>query len=321
MSEVERPMLLDVVRARARVKQLSPRTEKSYCAWIRRYVAFHRRRHPRDLGVPEIEAFLTHLASERNVAPSTQNQAFAALLFLYREVLGITLDDVDALRAVRHRAVPSVLTKAEVRALLDQLEGVPSVVARLLYGAGLRLREALTLRVQDLDLSRSLVIVRQAKGGRSRVSVLPRTLEVDLRRHLERLRADYDRRVQRERAVVHLPHAQTVKDPSAAESWRWQWLFPASRDSASERTGLVARYHLHPSAIQKAVRAAATAAAIPKKATCHTLRHSFATHLLQAGTDIRTVQTLLGHRSVKTTMIYTHVAGLGATGVRSPLDE
>ena len=320
MPNSERLMLLDVVRSRARVKRLSPKTEKSYCAWIKRYVAFHGRRHPRDLGVPEIEAFLTHLAEDRHVAASTQNQAFAAILFLYREVLRQDVEGVDALRAARPRILPSTLHRSEVRLLLQHVRGrVPSLVARLLYGAGLRLREALALRVQDVDFKQSLLVLRATKGQRHRVTVLPQQIRSDLERHLEKLRQEYDAKPQD--AVVHLPHAQDVKDPRAATSWRWQWLFPSSRDSVDPRTGIVARYHLHPSVVQRAVREAARAADIGKKATCHTLRHSFATHLLRSGVDIRTLQTMLGHKSVKTTMIYTHVAGLGATGVRSPLDD
>ena len=320
MPKSDQPKLLDVVRARARVKRLSPRTEKSYCGWIRRYVAFHDRRHPRDLGVPEIEAFLTHLARDRRVAASTQNQAFAALLFLYREVLRMDVDGVDALRAVRPRVLPSTLSRPEVRTLLRHVPGrVPGLVARLLYGAGLRLHEALALRVHDVDFSQSLLMLRATKGSRHRVTVLPQQVRSDLERHLEIRRLEFEK--QRHGTVVHLPHAQEVKDPRAASSWRWQWLFPSSRDSVDPRSGIVARYHLHPSVVQRAVAAAARSAQLGKKATCHTLRHSFATHLLQSGVDIRTVQTLLGHRNVKTTMIYTHVAGLGATGVRSPLDE
>ena len=313
----DRPlMLLEVARSRMRLRHMSPQTEKTYCGWIRRYVRFHRA-HPRTLGRDGVELFLTDLARHRNVSPSTQNQAFAALLFLCREVLGIELEGVDALRARRRRPVPAVLSMSETRLLLQQLTGSTKIAASLMSGSGLRLREALNLRIQDLIAERDLIIVREAKGAKQRVTIFPSSLRLGMERHVAALRRDFQKRAN---PTVHLPYAMNAKAPSAANEWKWQWLFPASRDSLDQRTGLLARYHLHPSALQKRVRLAAQQVLPGKKATCHTLRHSFATHLLQKGSDIRTVQTLLGHKSVKTTMIYTHVAGLGATGVTSPLD-
>ncbi|HVS62277.1 MAG TPA: integron integrase [Thermoanaerobaculia bacterium] len=315
------PRLLDQVRRALRARQRSLRTEKSYCGWIRRYVRYWDLTHPRDLGAEHVEAFLTHLAADRHVSASTQNQAFSALLFLYREVLCVDLGEIAARRAERPRLVPTVLGPGEVRRLLSEVEGVPKLVASLLYGSGLRVIEALRLRRQDLDFERRVIYVRAPKGNRHRVVPFPRSLAGPLESHLRRRKREHDRLRARGGGVVHLPRAYERKDPRAATSWRWQWVFPASRDCVDPRTGIVARFHLHPSAIQKQITAAARRLAIPKKVTCHTLRHSFATHLLQCGTDIRTVQELLGHRSVKTTMIYTHVTELGPIGVLSPLDR
>ncbi len=311
-----KPRLLDQVRAAIRVRHLALRTEKVYVAWIRQFIRFHGLRHPAELGAAEVESFLSHLAVERTVSPSTQNQAFAALLFLYRNVLLQDLGNIDARRARRKLTLPTVMSEAEVHRLLDRLDGTPRLVASLLYGTGLRLIEALRLRRQDLDFERKLLYVREPKGQRWRVTMLPESLIESLNRHLRHrynaFRADS--------TVVHVPNALARKYPSAPTSWQWQWVFPASKDSVDPRSGIIARFHLHPTAIQRPVREAARLLGFPKKATCHTLRHSFATHLLQHGHDIRTVQELLGHRSVKTTMIYTHVLDLGARGVRSPLD-
>jgi integron integrase len=315
------PRLLDQVRRALRVRQRSLRTEKAYCAWIRRYVLYWKLVHPRELSAEHVEGFLTHLAADRRVSASTQNQALSALLFLNREVLHIDLGEIDARCAQRLRLVPTVLSPGEVRRLLDVLEGVPRLVASLLYGSGLRVIEALRLRRQDLDFERLVIYVREPKGNRHRVVPFPRSLVGPLESHLHRRKREHDQSRERGEGVVHLPRAYERKDPRAATSWRWQWVFPASRDSVDPRSGLVARFHLHPSAVQKAVTTAARRLAIPKKVTCHTLRHSFATHLLQSGSDIRTVQELLGHRSVKTTMIYTHVTELGPIGVLSPLDR
>jgi integron integrase len=310
------PRLLDQVRRALRARQRSLRTEKAYCGWIRRYVRYWGLIHPRELGAEHVEAFLTHLAADRHVSASTQNQAFSALLFLYREVLRVDLGEIAARRAERPRLVPTVLGPGEVRRLLAELEGVPKLVASLLYGSGLRVIEALRLRRQDLDFERRVIYVRAPKGNRHRVVPFPRSLIGPLESHLRRRKREHDRLRTRGEGVVHLPRAYDRKDPRAAT-----WVFPASRDCVDPRSGIVARFHLHPSAIQKPITSAARRLAIPKKVTCHTLRHSFATHLLQSGSDIRTVQELLGHRSVKTTMIYTHVTELGPVGVLSPLDR
>ncbi len=290
-----------MTRARIRARRLSVSTEKAYCAWIRRFIRFHSGRHPRSMGTPHVEEFLAHLAVHRHVSSSTQNQAFSAVLFLYKHVLDSPLDNVEATRAQRPKVLPSVLTPGETRRLLAALQGVPKLVASLLYGSGLRLKEALSLRVQDADTDQSVLIVRATKGGRHRVTVLPTSLRNPLEQHLARLRKHFLHRQEEGLAAVHLPDAASIKDPSAADSWKWQWLFPAKIDSTDPRTGIIARYHLHPTAIQRAVKTAARATVPNKKATCHTLRHSFATHLLHRGHDIRTLQTLLGHKSVNTT--------------------
>ncbi|HUP22884.1 MAG TPA: integron integrase [Thermoanaerobaculia bacterium] len=310
------PRLVDRVRAELRLRHRALRTEKTYVGWILRYVRFHGLQHPAELDAQHVESFLSHLAVERRVSPSTQNQAFAAILFLYRQVLKQDLGPIDACRARRKRVLPSVLSVGEVIRLLDRLQGVPWLVASLLYGTGMRLVETLRLRRQDLDFDRKLIYVREPKGSRWRTTMLPTSLIDPLSEHLLALRRSFEL----ERPVVHLPNAVARKYPAAPTSWQWQWVFPASKDCVDPRSGLIGRFHLHPTAIQRPVHAAARALGCSKKVTCHTLRHSFATHLLQHGHDIRTVQELLGHRSVKTTMIYTHVLDFGARGVRSPLD-
>jgi integron integrase len=310
------PRLVDRVRAELRLRHRALRTEKTYVGWIVRYIRFHGLQHPAELDAQHVESFLSHLAVERRVSPSTQNQAFAAILFLYRQVLKQDLGPIDACRARKKRVLPSVLSVDEVLRLLDRLHGVPWLVASLLYGTGMRLVEALRLRRQDLDFDRKLFYVREPKGSRWRTTMLPTSLIDPLSEHLLALRRCFER----ERPVVHLPNAVARKYPSAPTSWQWQWFFPASKDCVDPRSGLIGRFHLHPTAIQRPVHAAARTLGFSKKVTCHTLRHSFATHLLQHGHDIRTVQELLGHRSVKTTMIYTHVLDFGARGVRSPLD-
>jgi integron integrase len=310
------PRLLDRVRAELRVRHRSLRTEKAYVGWILRFVRFHGLRHPAELGARDVERFLEHLAIERRVSPSTQNQAFAAVLFLYRHVLHQDLGPVDARRARRKQTLPTVLGVEEVHRLLEQLRGVPWLAASLLYGTGLRVVEALRLRRQDVDFDRKLIYVREPKGSRWRTTMLPTSLIEPLADHLREQRRTFECHC----TVVHLPNAIARKYPAAPTSWAWQWVFPASKDSVDPRSGVIARFHLHPTVIQRALRQAARSAGLSKKVGCHTLRHSFATHLLQLGYDIRTVQELLGHRSVKTTMIYTHVLDFGARGVRSPLD-
>ena len=315
------PRLLDRVSLAARRRRFSRRTEEAYRGWVRRFVLFHGTRHPETMGGAEIAAFLTHLAVERRVAASTQNQALAALLFLYREVLGREPGDLGAtVRARRPKRLPTVLSRAEARRLLAATGGVEGLVVRLLYGAGLRLLEALRLRVGDVHLERGEVTVRAGKGDRDRRTMLPGSLVEPLRAHLARVRRLHEQDLAAGRGAVPLPGALARKLPGAPREWPWQWLFPAPRLATEPGTGARLRWHLHPTRIQRAVAAAARAAAIPRRVTCHTLRHSFATHLLEAGYDIRTVQELLGHRHVTTTMIYTHVLNRGGLGVTSPLD-
>jgi integron integrase len=315
------PKLLDRVRRELRLRHYSARTEESYVHWVRRFVLFHGKRHPAGLGGPEIAAFLSHLACEGQVAASTQNQALGALVFLYRHVLGMALPDLQGLvRARRPTRLPAVLSAGEVRRLLAQLEGEPRLVASLLYGSGLRLLETLTLRVKDLDFATRELRLRRAKGQRDRVVPLPDACAAPLRAQLGLARALHERDLAAGFGAVAVPDALARKYPGAAREWGWQWVFPASRRYRDERLGGERRHHLHETVVQRAVKRAVRAAGIDKPASCHTLRHSFATHLLAAGYDIRTVQELLGHRSVQTTMVYTHVLNRGGLGVRSPLD-
>jgi integron integrase len=314
--------LFAVARERMRTRHLALRTEQAYLHWLQRYVEFHDKKHPRELGAPEVEKFLTHLAVKRKVSAATQSQALQALLFLYRHVLGIELPWLDNItRASQPKRLPVVLTRAEVRSLLAQLQGTAWLVASLLYGSGLRLTEALSLRVKDLALDRGELIIREAKGGKDRVTMLPAALEPALRMHLGRLRSWYEEERRRERPGVTLPHAIARKFPDAAIRWGWQYLFPAATLCRDPYTKLWVRHHLHEKAIQRAVQTAVLKAGLTQPASCHTLRHCFATHLLEDGYDIRTVQELLGHADLKTTMIYTHVMTKGAKGVRSPLDR
>jgi integron integrase len=321
--DADRPRgLFAMARERMRTRHLSLRTEQTYLQWMRRYVAFHERRHPRELGAPDVECFLTHLAVERRVSAATQNQALQALLFLYRQVLDIELPWLDGLtRASATKRLPAVLSRAEVRALLAQLEGTPWLVANLLYGSGLRLVEALRLRVKDLLLDRGELIVREGKGVKDRVTMVPGSLDTALRAHLGKLHAWYDEERRGARPGVSLPFGLTRKFPQAGTRWGWQYLFPAAALSRDPYTGLRVRHHVHEKAIQRAVQGAVHRAGLTQPASCHTLRHCFATHLLEDGYDVRTVQQLLGHSDLKTTMFYTHVMAKGAHGVRSPLDR
>ena len=319
--------LLDHVRRAARLRHLGYRTEQTYVGWVRRYVRHAagragRWRHPRDLSEADVTAFLNHLAADRDVAASTQTQALSALLFLYGPVLGRPLSDLDGLVRVRKRPrLPAVLSRDEVAALLSHVHGVPGLVARVLYGTGVRLRGALRLRLKDLDLDGRTVTVRSGKGDRDRATVLPDALVRPLRTQAEAARALHARDLEAGFGEAMLPRAYGVKHPGAARQPGWQFLFPSARRSTDPRTGRTHRHHLSPSTVQKAVARGVRAAGIEKRAGCHTLRHSFATHLLQDGVDVRTVQELLGHARLATTQVYTHVAGLNRLGVRSPLDR
>lgn len=316
-----KPRLLTEVRRACRARQFSPRTEAAYTSWIRRYIHFHGLRHPEELGEPEVAAFLSHLANDRAVGSSTQNQAASALLFLYREVLRRVIQpSADVVRPRKPRRHPIVLTRQEVQAVLSHLNGSKRLVASLLYGSGLRLLEALQLRVKDIDLKRLELTVRHGKGGHDRLTMLPAALRLDLHRQIERVCAQHEVDVRNGTGWATMPAALARKFPRAARELQWQFIFPATRTQTDSQTGQRFRHHLHESAIQRAVKEAVRRAGITKRATCHSFRHSFATHLLEDGYDIRTIQELLGHRDVRTTMIYTHVLNRGGHGVRSPLD-
>jgi integron integrase len=315
------PRLLDRLRQALRVRHYSPRTEEAYVHWVRRFILFHEKRHPASMGGPEIEAFLSHLAVDRQVSASTQNQALNAIVFLYRRVLGESVPQLEAMvRARKPRMLPVVLTPAEVRAVMDRLEGTPRLIVSLLYGAGLRLLEALALRVKDLDFAAGEIRLRQGKRRKDRVSVLPSACAPDLQRHLERVRALHQDDLRAGVGTASLPFALARKYPSAVSELAWQWVFPATRRYVDPADGVERRHHLHETVVQKAVKRAVQLAGVTKNVGPHTFRHSFATHLLANGYDIRTVQELLGHRNVATTMIYTHVLNKGGRGVRSPLD-
>ena len=315
--------LLDQVRHTLRLKHYASSTEDSYVSWVKRYILFHNKQHPRDMGIDEIDAFLTHLAVEQQVAASTQNQALNALLFLYHQVLHIKLEGpISPIRAKKRKRLPTVLTREETLRVIAQLSGTHHLIARILYGSGVRLMECLHLRVKDLDIARYQVCVRDGKGSKDRFAPLPDAVVPLLQQHLKRVvHPLYEEDVERGFGFVSLPFALERKYPNASKEWLWQYVFPSRHLSPNPDTGEARRHHLHPSAVQRAVRAAAQAADIPKRVTCHVFRHCFATHLLESGYDIRTVQELLGHKNVKTTMIYTHVLNRGGLAVRSPLDE
>jgi integron integrase len=317
----EGPKLLDQVRDKIRLKHYSIRTEQAYTDWVRRFILFHKKRHPGDMGAAEVEQFLTHLAVEGNVSASTQNQAKSALLFLYREVLNIELPWLDEVtKAKAGTRLPVVLTVQETQRLLDRLEGTTGLIARLLYGTGMRVMEGARLRVKDIDFERRELIVREGKGNKDRVTMLPQTLVEPLRQHLVRVKDLHGRELAEGFGDVYLPFALARKYPTAGREWHWQYVFPAAKRSIDPRSGAERRHHVSDQAVQRAVRQAARDARLNKPVTPHTLRHSFATHLLQSGYDIRTVQELLGHKDVQTTMIYTHVLNRGGRGVTSPLD-
>jgi integron integrase len=315
------PKLLDRVRWRLRAKHYSIRTEQAYIEWIRRFILFHRKRHPDEMGEQEISEFLSHLAVEKNVSASTQNQAFSALLFLYQQVLDRKLDFIDNIqRVARPAKLPVVFTSTEARAVLDQLEGDYLLMGELLYGSGLRLLECLRLRVKDIDFGYGQITVRDGKGLRDRVTILPESLRRPLQLHLEQVKHVHERDIAAGRGCVHLPFALERKYRNANRSWVWQYVFPADKLSVDPRSGETRRHHVLEKNLQNAVKHAIRRARVYKHGSCHTFRHSFATHLLENGYDIRSVQELLGHRDVSTTMIYTHVLNKPGLAIRSPLD-
>jgi integron integrase len=314
--------LYQAVTEVCRLRHLSYRTEQTYLSAIRNFVRFHHPRNPVNLGAPEIRAYLSSLAIEHNVAASTQDVAFHALLFLYRDVLHIDLPAIDQVeRATRPKRLPVVLSRAEVKATLDQMQGEYRLMASLLYGSGLRLMECLRLRIKDIDLARGEIIVREGKGDKDRVTMLPASQVEPLRLQLAAARSLYQQDREADLAGVYLPHALEQKYPQAGKEWGWFWVFPAAKTAIDPRANVLRRHHVYETSLQRAVSNALHKARIYKHASCHTFRHSFATHLLEAGYDIRTVQELLGHKDVSTTMIYTHVLNRGGKGVRSPLDE
>jgi integron integrase len=316
-----KPKLLDQVRDVIRRKHYSIRTEQAYIDWIKRFIIYHGKRHPKEMAEEEVADFLTHLARDLNVAASTQNQALSALLFLYKEVLRHEIGWLKKVeRAKKPPKLPVVLSRGEVKQVFAHLHGMPKLMAGLLYGSGLRLMECVRLRAKDIDFALAQITVRDAKGGKDRVTMLPLNLSEPLRRHLVRVKAQHDQDLEDGFGRVHLPFALARKSPNAARQWEWQYVFPSSRIAIDPRTGRKQRHHVAEGVLQSALKRAVDAAAIVKRANCHSLRHSFATHLLAKAYDIRTVQELLGHKDVSTTMIYTHVLNKPGIGVKSPLD-
>ncbi len=316
-----KPKLLDQVRNIIRRKHYSIRTEQAYVDWIKRFIIYHNKCHPAEMAEEEVAQFLTHLARDLNVAASTQNQALSALLFLYKEVLKQEIGWLEKVERVRRPAkLPVVLTRSEVKEIFAHLHGTPKLMAGLLYGSGLRLMECVRLRVKDIDFALAQITVRDAKGGKDRVTMLPLNLSEPLRRHLLRMKAQHEQDLEDGFGTVHLPFALGRKFPNAVREWAWQYVFPSSRIAVDPRSSKRQRHHLAEGILQSALKKAVDASGIVKRANCHSLRHSFATHLLTKGYDIRTVQELLGHKDVSTTMIYTHVLNKPGLGVKSPLD-
>ncbi|HBX69094.1 MAG TPA: integron integrase [Chloroflexi bacterium] len=321
-AETKPKRLLEQLRDAIRLKGYSLRTEQTYLEWARRFIFFHQLKHPQEMGAPEIEAFLTHLVIDQDVAASTQNQALCALLFLYKYVIKQELDPtaINAVRAKRPTRVPTVLTKAEIQRLFLHLTDTYGLMARLMYGSGMRLMECVRLRVKDLDFAHLQIVIRDGKGGKDRITMMPHNLAESLQAHLIRTKRLHELQLEKGLGSVYLPDALERKLGCSTE-WRWQYVFPAKSASIDPRSGLKRRHHIGETGLQRAIKHAADLAQIDKRVTSHTLRHSFATHLLESGYDIRTVQELLGHKDVKTTMIYTHVLNRGPLAVRSPLDE
>ena len=315
--------LLDVYREHIRLKQYSPRTEKTYIHWVREYILFHNKRHPREMDVPEINQFITHLVVERKASASTQNQAISAIIFLYRNVLHMELDQstLNFVRPKRGTRVPTVLSKEEAREIISNMSGTYKLMTQILYGCGLRITECLRLRIKDIDFDNHRVIIFDGKGGGDRLTMLPDSVIPMLRSHIEQVRALHNKDTAAGFGSVYMPYGLDKKYPAAHKQWIWQYLFPASSLYTDPQTGKTQRHHIHETALQKAIRAAVKTSKVDKRVTPHTFRHSFATHLLQSGYDIRTVQELLGHKDAKTTKIYTHVLQRGGLAVKSPLDS
>jgi len=316
------PKLMDRLHGALRSRHYSRRTEQAYCHWVKRFIYYHHIRHPVDMAEPEINAFLTHLAVKEKVSASTQNQALCALLFLYRHVIGREVGELgEVIRARKPKRLPVVMTQDEVKAVLSNLSGDKWLMASLMYGAGLRLMECLQLRVQDIDFGRNEILVRDGKGAKDRITMLPESLKAPLQEQLKKARAMYEKDLADGWGCVQLPNALDRKYPHASKDWRWQWVFPQENRWKNTKTGEEGRHHTHETILQRAVSEAARNAGIVKRVGCHAFRHSFATHLLEAGYDIRTIQELLGHKDVSTTMIYAHVLNKGGHGVRSPIDD
>ncbi len=314
--------LLDQYRDLIRLKQYSPRTEKTYIEWVRQYILFHNKRHPKEMGMTEINQFITHLVVDRKASASTQNQAISAILFLYRNLLNIQLDDtlIEFVRPKKGKRVPTVLSKDEAKAVINSMTYPYKLMAQIMYGGGLRLMECLRLRVKDIDFENHRIIIYDGKGGDDRVTMLPDSIIKPLKEHLQRVRQIHQKDLVAGQGAVYMPYALDKKFPNASKQWIWQYIFPASNLYTDPQTGITSRHHIHETALQRAIKESLKISGVQKRVTPHTFRHSFATHLLQAGYDIRTVQELLGHKDVKTTMIYTHVLQRGANAVKSPLD-